>query len=143
MTFGFVLRGDMGWPMAGVYFVVQLVAAAGGSLLARVLFGVEGNLAATVPQPGQFWQAVVFEAVGERAETQRSLHPLGRRRLRHVMGDHGWTLRGRLHESGPKLRARPRSRRSDNVVGVRYRTRSGDNSCGDCRTHAPRPCLGA
>jgi glycerol uptake facilitator-like aquaporin len=63
MTFGFVLRGDMGWPMAGVYVVVQLVAAAGGSLLARALFGVEGNLAATVPLPGQFWQAVVFEAV--------------------------------------------------------------------------------
>src|SRR6516165_9237161 len=34
MTFAFALRGDMGWPMAGVYFVVQLVAAAAGSLLA-------------------------------------------------------------------------------------------------------------
>jgi len=63
MTFAFALRGDMGWPMAGVYFVIQLVAAAAGSLLARALFGVEGNLAATVPQPGQLWQAVVFEAV--------------------------------------------------------------------------------
>jgi glycerol uptake facilitator-like aquaporin len=63
MTFAFVLRGDMEWPMAGVYVVVQLVAAAAGSLLARVFFGVEGNLAATVPQPGQLWQAVAFEAV--------------------------------------------------------------------------------
>ena len=63
MTFAFALRGDMGWPMAGVYFVVQLVAAVAGSLLARALFGVEGNLAATVPQPGQLWQAVVFEGV--------------------------------------------------------------------------------
>jgi glycerol uptake facilitator-like aquaporin len=27
------------------------------------LFGVEGNLAATVPQPGQLWQAVVFEGI--------------------------------------------------------------------------------
>lgn len=63
MTFAFALRGDMGWPMACVYFVVQLVAAAAGSLLARALFGVEGNLAATVPQPGQVWQAVVFEGV--------------------------------------------------------------------------------
>ena len=63
MTFAFALRGDMGWPMACVYFVVQLVAAAAGSLLARALFGVEGNLAATVPQPGQLWQAVVFEGV--------------------------------------------------------------------------------
>ena len=63
MTFAFALRGDMGWPMACVYFVVQLVAAAAGSLLARGLFGIEGNLAATVPQPGQFWQAVLFEGV--------------------------------------------------------------------------------
>jgi glycerol uptake facilitator-like aquaporin len=63
MTFAFALRGDMGWPMACVYFVVQLVAAAAGSLLARALFGVEGNLAATVPQPGQLWQAVVLEGV--------------------------------------------------------------------------------
>lgn len=63
MTFAFALRGDMGWPMACVYVAVQLVAAAAGSLLARALFGVEGNLAATVPQPGQLWQAVVFEGV--------------------------------------------------------------------------------
>jgi glycerol uptake facilitator-like aquaporin len=63
MTFAFALRGDMGWPMACVYFVVQLVAAAAGSLLARALFGVEGNLAATVPQPGRLWQAVVFEGI--------------------------------------------------------------------------------
>ena len=63
MTFAFVLRGDMGWPMAGVYVVVQLVAGAAGSLLARAFFGVAGNLAATVPQPGQIWQAVAFEAV--------------------------------------------------------------------------------
>jgi glycerol uptake facilitator-like aquaporin len=63
MTFAFALRGDMGWPMAGVYVVVQMTAAAAGSLLARAFFGVEGHLAATVPQPGQLWQAVAFEAV--------------------------------------------------------------------------------
>jgi glycerol uptake facilitator-like aquaporin len=63
MTFAFALRRDMGWPMAGVYVVVQLVAAAAGSLLARAFFGVAGNLAATVPQPGQQWQAVAFETV--------------------------------------------------------------------------------
>ena len=63
MTFAFALRGDMGWPMAVVYVVVQLLAAACGSLLAKALFGVEGNLAATVPQPGQLWQAVGFEGV--------------------------------------------------------------------------------
>jgi len=63
MTFAFALRGDMGWPMACVYFVVQLAAGAAGSLMARALFGVEGNLAATIPQQGQLWQAVVFEGV--------------------------------------------------------------------------------
>src|SRR6266481_6527320 len=63
MTFAFALRGDMGWPMAGVYVVVQMAAAAAGSLLARAFFGVAGNLAATVPQPGQLWQAVAFETV--------------------------------------------------------------------------------
>lgn len=63
MTFAFALRGDMGWPMAGVYVVLQLLAAAAGSLLARALFGVEGNLAATVPQPGQIWPPVIFEGV--------------------------------------------------------------------------------
>src|SRR6266851_1977668 len=63
MTFAFALRRDMGWPMAGVYFVVQMAAAAAGSLLARAFFGVAGNLAATIPQPGQQWQAVAFEAV--------------------------------------------------------------------------------
>jgi glycerol uptake facilitator-like aquaporin len=63
MTFAFALRRDMGWPMAGVYVIVQMMAAAAGSLLARAFFGVAGNLAATVPQPGQLWQAVAFEAV--------------------------------------------------------------------------------
>jgi glycerol uptake facilitator-like aquaporin len=63
MTFAFALRGDMGWPMAAVYVVVQMTAAAAGSLLARAFFGVEGHLAATVPPPGQLWQAVAFEAV--------------------------------------------------------------------------------
>src|SRR5260370_35856438 len=63
MTLAFALRGDMGWPLAGVYVVVQLAAAAAGSLLARAFFGVAGNLAATVPQPGQLWQAVAFETV--------------------------------------------------------------------------------
>src|SRR5262249_44751151 len=33
MTFAFALRGDMGWPMAGVYFVRPLGAAGACSLL--------------------------------------------------------------------------------------------------------------
>jgi glycerol uptake facilitator-like aquaporin len=62
-TLAFALRRDMGWAMAGAYWAVQLVAAAGGSLLARAFFGAEGHLAATMPQPGHSWQATGFEAV--------------------------------------------------------------------------------
>ncbi len=61
-TLAFALRRDMGWPMAGAYWVVQFAAAAGGSLLARAFFGA-GNLAATMPKPGLSWQAAGFEAV--------------------------------------------------------------------------------
>jgi aquaporin Z len=62
-TLAFALRGDMGWVMAGVYWVVQFGAAALGSLLARAFFGVEGRLAATMPPPGLSWQAAGFEAI--------------------------------------------------------------------------------
>lgn len=62
-TLAFALRKDMGWVMAAVYWAVQLVAAACGSLLARAFFGPEGNLAATMPPPGKSWQAAAFEAV--------------------------------------------------------------------------------
>jgi aquaporin Z len=63
MTFAFALRGDMGWPMALVYFGVQLFAACCGSLVAAELFGRGANLAATIPQPDKLWQAVVCEAI--------------------------------------------------------------------------------
>jgi glycerol uptake facilitator-like aquaporin len=62
-TFAFALRKDMGWPMAGVYVVVQLFAAAVGSLVARAFFGTGGNLAATIPAPGHELGAVGFEAI--------------------------------------------------------------------------------
>lgn len=62
-TLAFALRGDMGWVMACVYWVVQFVAAACGSLLARAFFGVAGNLAATIPPPGLSLQAAGFEAI--------------------------------------------------------------------------------
>ena len=62
-TLAFALRRDMGWVMAGVYWVVQFAAAACGSLLARAFFGVAGNLAATMPPPGLAWQAAGFEAI--------------------------------------------------------------------------------
>ena len=62
-TLAFALRRDMGWVMAGVYWVVQFAAAVCGSLLARAFFGPAGKLAATMPQPGQSWQAAMFEAI--------------------------------------------------------------------------------
>ena len=61
-TIAFALRGDMGWVMAGAYWVVQFGAAVCGSLLARAFFGVHGNLAATMPPHGMSWQAAGFEA---------------------------------------------------------------------------------
>ena len=63
MTLAFALRRDMGWVMAGAYWIVQFAAAACGSLLARAFFGPAGNLAATMPKPGQSWQAAIFEAI--------------------------------------------------------------------------------
>jgi glycerol uptake facilitator-like aquaporin len=63
MTLAFALRGDMGWPMAVVYFGVQYLAASCGSLLAAGLFGRGGNLAATIPPSGKPWPAVGCEAV--------------------------------------------------------------------------------
>jgi glycerol uptake facilitator-like aquaporin len=62
-TLAFALRRDMGWTMALVYWIVQFVAAVCGSLLARGFFGPAGNLAATMPKPGQAWQSAGFEAV--------------------------------------------------------------------------------
>jgi glycerol uptake facilitator-like aquaporin len=62
-TLAFALRRDMGWVMAVAYWVVQFGAGACGSLLARGFFGPAGNLAATMPKPGQSWQAAGFEAI--------------------------------------------------------------------------------
>ena len=62
-TLAFALRRDMGWVMAGAYWIVQFAAAVCGSLLARAFFGVAGNLAATMPPPGLAWQAAGFEAI--------------------------------------------------------------------------------
>jgi len=62
-TLAFALRRDMGWVMAGAYWIVQLVAAVCGSLAARAFFGKSGNLAATMPQAGHDWAAAGFEAI--------------------------------------------------------------------------------
>jgi glycerol uptake facilitator-like aquaporin len=62
-TLAFALRRDMDWTMSVAYWIVQFAAAVCGSLLARAFFGPAGNLAATMPKPGQSWQAVGFEAI--------------------------------------------------------------------------------
>jgi glycerol uptake facilitator-like aquaporin len=62
-TLAFLLRRDIDWIMACAYWIVQFAAAACGSLLARAFFGPQGNLAATMPKPGQSWQAAGFEAI--------------------------------------------------------------------------------
>ncbi len=62
-TLAFAVRRDMDLIMAGAYWIVQFVAAVLGSLLARGFFGPAGNLAATIPKPGQSWQAAGFEAI--------------------------------------------------------------------------------
>jgi MIP family channel proteins len=62
-TLAFALRRDMDWVMAGAYWVVQFAAAVCGSLLARAFFGRAGHLAATMPKPGQSWQAAAFEMI--------------------------------------------------------------------------------
>jgi glycerol uptake facilitator-like aquaporin len=62
-TLAFALRRDMDWVMVGAYWVVQFAAAICGSLLARGFFGPAGHLAATMPKPGQSWQAAGFETI--------------------------------------------------------------------------------
>jgi len=62
-TLAFALRRDMDWVMASAYWIVQFAGAICGSLLARGFFGPEGHLAATMPKPGQSWQAAGFEAI--------------------------------------------------------------------------------
>ena len=63
MTFAFALRGDMGWVMAGAYWVVQFAAAVAGAFLARWFFGPLGDLAATRPPEGMALEAVAFEVL--------------------------------------------------------------------------------
>jgi hypothetical protein len=76
VTLAFALRRDMRWAMAWVYFLVQFIAAACGSLLARGFFGPASKLAATIPQPGLCWQAAGFEAIIPSARPD-DLEPIG------------------------------------------------------------------
>ena len=150
-TLAFALRRDMELGMVIAYWIVQFVAAAGGSLLARAFFGPEGKLAATLPQPGQDWQAVGFEAVitfglilmvvepGRRAQAQRAVRAAGGRRLRHRLGDHGRAVRGRRDEPGPRVRARRCPRKPQHLVDLP--ARAGDRGGRRCRrrVRAARP----
>lgn len=63
MTLAFTIRGDMGKGMAFFYIVVQYIAAISGSCLAAYLFGDGGNLAATMPKEGYFFESLIFEAI--------------------------------------------------------------------------------
>ncbi len=75
-TLAFALRKDMDWMMAGAYWVVQFAAAICGSLLARGFFGPAGNLAATMPKPGQSWQAAGFEEPASRGDQAGEQAPM-------------------------------------------------------------------
>ena len=50
-TLAFALRRDMGWTMAGAYWIVQFTAAACGSLLARAFFGRPDTWPPRCPSP--------------------------------------------------------------------------------------------
>jgi glycerol uptake facilitator-like aquaporin len=62
-TLAFAPAPGPGVVMAGAYWVIQFAAAICGPLLARAFFGPAGDLAATMPKPGQSWQAAGFEAI--------------------------------------------------------------------------------
>jgi hypothetical protein len=139
-TLAFALRRDMGWIMAGAYWVVQFAAAVCGSLLARAFFGPAGNLAATMPKPGQSWQAAGFEAIITFGLVLMvlNLRPAGRGGLHHGLGHHGRTLRRRLHEPGPQLRTGCGHRRPVHLVGLPGRAGDRRGHRGGSRAGAAR-----
>ena len=154
-TLAFALRRDMGWMMASAYWVVQFAAAVCGSLLARGFFGPEGHLAATMPKPGQSWQAAGFEAIitfglvlmifnmANGPKLNGPFVPLAVGRLHPGLGHHGRPVRGRLHEPGPQLRTRCGHRPPVHLVGLPDRAggRRGDRRRrgASCCAGRPRP----
>src|SRR5258707_13360004 len=129
-TLAFALRKDMGWIMAGAYWIVQFAAAVCGSLLARGFFGPEGHLAATMPKPGQSWQAAGFEAIitfglvlmilnlANGPKLNGPFVPLAVGAYILAWGTMGGPLRGRLHEPRPQLRTRRGHRQPVPLVGL-------------------------
>ncbi len=115
-TLAFALRRDMGWIMAGAYWLVQFTAAACGSLLARGFFGPAGHLAATMPKPGQSWQAAGFEVIITFGLVLMVLNLANGPKLNGPFIPRA--VRGRLDEPGPQLRARPGPGSAVHLVGV-------------------------
>ena len=132
-TLAFALRRDMGWVMAGVYWIVQFAAAICGSLLARAFFGPAGNLAANGPSPatGRRRDRKVRRPIitlkdgwcGWSATTKRSTPKTRRRpgwpRTRlAVGGTMGWSLLRCIQENAARVRThvRPSAVRTDHQV---------------------------
>ncbi len=104
--------------MASAYWVVQFAAAVCGSLLARAFFGQAGHLAATMPQPGQSWQAAGFEAIitfglvlmilnlANGPKLNGPFVPLAVGAYIMAWGTMGGPFDGRVDEPGPQLRTR-------------------------------------
>jgi aquaporin Z len=64
VTVAFGLRGDFPWRRALGYIVVQLLGATLACVLLWAVFGMVGNLGATVPGAGiHAWQAMIVELV--------------------------------------------------------------------------------
>jgi len=149
MTLAFALRRNMGWVMAVSYWAVQFAAAACGSLLARAFFGVEGNLAATMPKPGSHGKPLPSRRSlpsacahgpqpGKRAEAKWALCPACRRRAHHGLRHNAWTIRRRVDEPSTKLRAGSCSGQPVDLVGLRRWTGGRRRSSRWCRARAAR-----
>src|SRR5690348_13495768 len=153
-TLAFALRRDMDWIMAGAYWIVQFAAAACGSLLARAFFGPAGNLAATMPKPGQSWQAAGFEAIitfglvlmvlnlANGPKLNGPFVPLAVGAYIMALGHHGRALRRRLHEPGPQLRTGCSHRRPVHLVGLPGRAGDRRGHRGGSRAGAARTSQG-
>lgn len=63
MTFAYALRGDMSWPRAFCYWLVQCGGATAAALSARAFFGTASGLASITPPPGGQIASIFFEAL--------------------------------------------------------------------------------
>jgi glycerol uptake facilitator-like aquaporin len=126
-TFAFALRGDMGWPMAIAYIIVQFAAAGTASLVARGLFGTGGRLAATVPPPGLEWKNASFI-------------PLAVGVYIMAAGTAGGPFDGAAFNQGSCIRSRPCARRPLYLRGLPARLGDRNARLGRHRCRASRTC---